>query len=107
MVWQMTDDYCDEHTCYLLVRGGSNYKQQHIARYYFAQPRDLTEHNTWIAMSESMDRVGTIGFRCVVDAGEPGFLSLFLSRRPLSIDCALIRSLKLFVNYPQTAARLD
>lgn len=82
MVWQMTDDYCDEHTCYLLVRGGSNYKQQHIARYYFAQPRDLTEHNTWIAMSESMDRVGTIGFRCVVDAGKPGYRSLFLSRRP-------------------------
>jgi iron(II)-dependent oxidoreductase len=67
-VWQMTDDYCDDHTCYTLVRGGSNYHQHHIARYYFGQPKDLTEHNTWIAMSESMDRVGTIGFRCVADA---------------------------------------
>ena len=67
-VWQMTDDYCDDHTCYTLMRGGSNYRQHHIARYYFAQPKDLTEHNTWIAMSESMDRVGTVGFRCVVDA---------------------------------------
>ena len=67
-VWQMTDDYCDDHTCYTVMRGGSNYRQHHIARYYFTQPKDLTEHNTWIAMSESMDRVGTVGFRCVADA---------------------------------------
>ena len=42
-VWQWTNDYCDEHTCFALVRGGSTYKQHHIARYYFAQPADLTQ----------------------------------------------------------------
>ena len=54
-VWQWTNDYCDDHTCFALVRGGSTYKQHHIARYYFAQPADLTQHNTWIAMAESND----------------------------------------------------
>ena len=54
-VWQWTNDYCDDHTCFALVRGGSSYKQHHIARYYFAQPADLTQHNTWIAMAESND----------------------------------------------------
>jgi hypothetical protein len=66
--------------CKGIVRGGSNYRPVGSA-WYFPQPGcpnnnctadsprgDLYVHNTLILMSESMDRSGSIGFRCVVDA---------------------------------------
>ena len=69
-VWQWTDEFCDRHSCVSLVRGGSNYAHS-PAGYYFPRPSSLATHNTWLMLSESMDRKGTFGFRCVVDAEEP------------------------------------
>jgi hypothetical protein len=66
-VWQWTDEFCDRHSCVSLVRGGSNYAHS-PAGYYFPRPSSLATHNTWLMLSESMDRKGTFGFRCVVDA---------------------------------------
>ena len=82
-VWQWTDEACDEHTCKGILRGGSNYYPLG-SRWYFPQPGcvkgacrwdtprgDLSEHNTLLLLSESMDRAATIGFRCVADAEPP------------------------------------
>eukprot|EP01047_Picozoa_sp_COSAG01_P079501 COSAG01_NODE_15108_length_1373_cov_1.052590_1_plen_128_part_10 len=69
-VWQWTDEFCDRHSCVSLVRGGSNYAHS-PAGYYFPRPSSLATHNTWLMLSESMDRKGTFGFRCVVDAVSP------------------------------------
>ena len=62
------DEFCDEHTCYAVMRGGSNYGAGLGQRYYFKRPADTREHNTLLMMSESMDRSASFGFRCVVDA---------------------------------------
>jgi hypothetical protein len=35
---------------------------------YFPTALRLDQHGKWLMMSPSMDRRGTIGFRCVVDA---------------------------------------
>ena len=42
-VWQWTDEFCDEHTCVSLVRGGSNYAHS-PAGYYFPRPTSLSTH---------------------------------------------------------------
>ncbi len=66
-VWQWTDEYGDEHTRAAILRGGSYYQPQG-SNWYFPQAYKLTEHNRFLLMGPSLDRVGTIGFRCVVDA---------------------------------------
>ena len=50
-----TDEFCDRHSCVSLVRGGSNYAHS-PAGYYFPRPSSLATHNTWLMLSESMDR---------------------------------------------------
>lgn len=37
-------------------------------KYYFAFPANLNTHNTWLVLSESMDRTKSFGFGCVADA---------------------------------------
>jgi formylglycine-generating enzyme required for sulfatase activity len=66
-VWQWTDEYQDEHTRAAIVRGGSYYQPQGTI-WYFPQAYRLNEHGKYLLMGPSLDRSGTIGFRCVVDA---------------------------------------
>merc|ERR1711865_861392 len=66
-VWQYTSEFQDEHTRYVITRGGSNYYPQG-SFWYFPQAKELNSHNKYFLFSESYERAGTIGFRCVVDA---------------------------------------
>ncbi len=66
-VWQWTEEFDDEHTRAAIVRGG-NYYQPQGAIWYFPEAYKLTEHGKFLLMAPSMDRSGTIGFRCVADA---------------------------------------
>jgi len=65
-VWQWTDEYSDEHTNAAILRGGSHYQPQG-SRWYFPQGYKLSEHGKYLLMAPSVDRSGTIGFRCVAD----------------------------------------
>jgi len=65
-VWQWTDEYQDEHTRFAILRGGSHYQPQG-SRWYFPQAYDLSQHGKYLLMAPSLDRSGTIGFRCVKD----------------------------------------
>jgi formylglycine-generating enzyme required for sulfatase activity len=66
-IWQWTDEYQDEHTRYAILRGGSHYQPQG-SRWYFPQAYELSQHGKYLLMAPSLDRSGTVGFRCVVDA---------------------------------------
>ena len=66
-VWQWTEEFVDDHTRAAIVRGG-NYYQPQGAIWYFPEAYKLGEHGKFLLMAPSMDRSGTIGFRCVVDA---------------------------------------
>jgi formylglycine-generating enzyme required for sulfatase activity len=66
-VWQWTDEYVDEHTRAAVLRGGSYYQPQGSI-WYFPQAYKLTEHGKCLLMAPGIDRAGTLGFRCVVDA---------------------------------------
>jgi formylglycine-generating enzyme required for sulfatase activity len=65
-VWQWTDEYVDEHTRAAVMRGGSHYQPQG-SRWYFPQAYKLSQHGKYLLMAPSIDRSGTIGFRCAVD----------------------------------------
>lgn len=68
-VWQMTDQFCDDHTCGLLLRGGSCYQPVASSgsdpNWYFPQALESTQHNRLLMLSQSADRSAFIGFRCV------------------------------------------
>jgi formylglycine-generating enzyme required for sulfatase activity len=66
-VWQWTDEYTDDHTSAAILRGGSHYQPQG-SRWYFPQAYKLSEHGKYLLMAPSIDRSGTIGFRCVADS---------------------------------------
>ncbi len=66
-VWQWTDEYTDEHTRAAIVRGGSHYRPGGT-RWYFPQAFRNDQHGKYLLMAPSLDRSGTIGFRCVKDA---------------------------------------
>jgi gamma-glutamyl hercynylcysteine S-oxide synthase len=66
-VWQWTEEFVDEHTRGGILRGGSYYQPQGSI-WYFPQAYKLNEHGKLLLMSPSMDRSGTVGFRCVVDS---------------------------------------
>jgi len=66
-VWQWTDEFQDSHTRSAILRGGSYYQPQG-SMWYFPQAYRLDEHGKYLLMAPSLDRSGTIGFRCVVDA---------------------------------------
>jgi len=65
-IWQWTDEYLDAHTRAAVIRGGSYYQPQGSI-WYFPQGYRLTEHGKYLLMAPSIDRSGTIGFRCVID----------------------------------------
>ncbi len=68
-VWQWTDEFEDPHTRAAILRGGSYY-QPSGSMWYFPQAYRLDEHGKYSLMAPSVDRSGTVGFRCVVDAME-------------------------------------
>lgn len=65
-VWQWTDEFVDDHTARAVLRGGSNYLAG--KGWYFPQALELDKLNTYLLMDDTYDRVGTVGFRCVMDA---------------------------------------
>jgi formylglycine-generating enzyme required for sulfatase activity len=65
-VWQWTDEFEDTQTRTAVLRGGSYYQPQG-STWYFPQAYRLDEHGKYLLMAPSMDRAGTIGFRCVAD----------------------------------------
>jgi gamma-glutamyl hercynylcysteine S-oxide synthase len=65
-VWQWTDEYVDDHTRAAILRGGS-YFQPQGSLWYFPQAYKLNEHGKYLLMAPSIDRSGTVGFRCAVD----------------------------------------
>jgi formylglycine-generating enzyme required for sulfatase activity len=96
-LWQWTDEYRDEHTRGAVLRGGSFFhpegRDQWGDNWFFPGARSrapeewswpyepwqtdkwagrkgayaLDTHAKWVMLSESYDRSGTVGFRCVVD----------------------------------------
>lgn len=66
-VWQWTDEYVDEHTRSAIVRGGSYYRPAG-SKWYFPQAYQSDQHGKLLLMAPSIDRSGTIGFRCVTDS---------------------------------------
>lgn len=69
-VWQYTDEFHDDHTRTVILRGGSNYRPSgHPYSYwYFPNKPELDQHNKYFLFDEAFERAGTVGFRCVVDA---------------------------------------
>ena len=68
-VWQYTaDEFVDDHTRRVVLRGGSYYEPAAISGWYFPQAKDLWSHNTMLLMDDSFERASTVGFRCVMDA---------------------------------------
>jgi gamma-glutamyl hercynylcysteine S-oxide synthase len=67
-VWQWTDEFEDEHTRAAILRGGSYYRPGG-SRWYFPSAYRLDEHGKYLLIGPSKDRAGTLGFRCVKDAG--------------------------------------
>ena len=65
-VWQWTDEFDDTHTRAAILRGGSYYQPQG-SLWYFPQAYRLDQHGKYLLMAPSIDRSGTVGFRCVVD----------------------------------------
>jgi formylglycine-generating enzyme required for sulfatase activity len=72
-VWQYTDELQDEHSRYVIVRGGSNYRPLGSG-WYFPQAKELNKHNKYFLFDDRYERVGTVGFRCVVDAASEAII---------------------------------
>ena len=66
-VWQYTDEFQDEHTRSVLLRGGSNYRPSGSSWYFPNQP-ELNTHNKYFLFDDVYERAATIGVRCVKDA---------------------------------------
>ncbi len=66
-VWQYTDEFQDDHTRSVVLRGSSNYRPTG-SLWYFPQALELGSHEKYFLMDARYERAGTIGFRCVFDA---------------------------------------
>ena len=70
-VWQYTTSFVDAHDRNCLTRGSSNY-QPGIrgvkgSHWYYPDAPQLNQHEKMKMMSNSYERAGTLGFRCVKD----------------------------------------
>ncbi|WP_205686266.1 formylglycine-generating enzyme family protein [Chitinophaga parva] len=65
-VWQWTDEYTDLHTRYAVLKGGGYYRPKG-SDWYFPEATALFKYGKYLLMSPSMDRSGSVGFRCVAD----------------------------------------
>uniref|UniRef100_A0A7S3JXE1 Sulfatase-modifying factor enzyme-like domain-containing protein n=1 Tax=Aureoumbra lagunensis TaxID=44058 RepID=A0A7S3JXE1_9STRA len=66
-IWQLTDQFCDDHTCRVIIRGGSYYRPN-SAEWYLPSTYRNDEQQTLLLFSDALDRSGAIGFRCVVNS---------------------------------------
>jgi len=67
-VFQWTDAFEDNHTVRAVLRGSNHWAPSGGSGWYLPQPAGLGEHSTFLLMSDSLDRAGGIGFRCVANA---------------------------------------
>ncbi len=66
-VWQWTDEYHDLHSRTAIIKGSSYFHAQ-TSGWYFPPALEVNKYGKYLLMAPSIDRAGTIGFRCVVDA---------------------------------------
>jgi formylglycine-generating enzyme required for sulfatase activity len=71
-VWQFTNEVTDAHSRAALVRGGSNWRPgingTAGSKWYFQHvTAPMTQHNKYELVSDSYERAGALGFRCVQD----------------------------------------
>ena len=64
-VYQWTDVFTDLHTSRAVLRGSPHWRPSGSHWYQPFPNTAMSEHNTYLMMSEGMDRNGGIGFRCV------------------------------------------
>jgi formylglycine-generating enzyme required for sulfatase activity len=83
LVWQYTDEFQDDHTRSVLLKGSSLYNPilstafpaaGQVGNWYFPPAREVNKHNKMILMDDSYERASTLGFRCAADhvKGQPG-----------------------------------
>jgi len=65
-VWQWTDEYIDQHTRSAILKGGGYYRST-TSKWYFPRAYELNKYGKYLLMAPSIDRSGTIGFRCAMD----------------------------------------
>ena len=65
-VWQWTDEYTDAHTRAAVLKG-SGYYRSTGSKWYFPRALEVEMNGKYLLMAPSLDRSGTIGFRCVRD----------------------------------------
>lgn len=65
-VWQWTDEYRDAHTRAAVLKG-SGYYRSAGSKWYFPRALEVEMNGKYLLMAPSLDRSGTIGFRCVRD----------------------------------------
>ena len=61
------NEFGDQHARAVILRGGIYYRSQG-SRWHFSQAHRLDGHGKHLLMALSLDRAGTLGFRCVKDA---------------------------------------
>ena len=67
-IYQWTDVFTDTHTSRAILRGSPHWRPNGSHWYQPLPNKPLMEHNTFLLMSEGMDRSAGIGFRCVSEA---------------------------------------
>ncbi len=78
-VWQYTSDvFEDEHTRFVLLKGGTHYDIRHASTWYFPNTYRLDRHNKYMLFDDAYERAATLGMRCAYEAKhgdghEPGF----------------------------------
>jgi len=68
-VWQLTNDIYDVGSYYyVIIRGGSYYHPSSSPWYVTGGPLPVDHPEMLLLMAPGLDRNGTVGFRCVMDA---------------------------------------
>ncbi|CAK0808632.1 unnamed protein product [Prorocentrum cordatum] len=79
VVWQYTDEFRDEHTRTVLLKGSGLYHPtvsgnfpalRQTRNWYFPRALELDRHNRMMLMDDAYERAGTLGFRCAADHAE-------------------------------------
>jgi len=76
-VWQYTDVFEDDHDVAVIVKGSGHFHPPAVSstfpstaqylNWYYPPARQVNRHNKYFLMSNSFERAGTVGFRCVAD----------------------------------------
>ena len=65
--WEYTDEFSDQHSRAVVLKGGSNYYARG-SMWYFPNALRLNLHEKMFLMNPGWERAGTVGFRCVADS---------------------------------------